>query len=84
MNKSPAVLWRIGEAWDVHALVTGRRLIRDSVESPHTHGLLGHSVSGALCHAISDALFDASALGDMATISPIPRNVSRMQIRSRC
>ena len=65
MNKTPAPLWRIGEGWDVHALVTGRRLVLGGVEIPHTHGLLGHSDADALCHAITDALFGASALGDI-------------------
>ncbi len=65
MNKTPAPLWRIGEGWDVHALVAGRRLILGGVEIPHTHGLLGHSDADALCHAITDALFGASALGDI-------------------
>jgi len=65
MNKTPAAIWRIGEGWDVHALVTGRRLILGGVEIPHTHGLLGHSDADALCHAITDALFGAAALGDI-------------------
>jgi 2-C-methyl-D-erythritol 2,4-cyclodiphosphate synthase len=65
MNKTPAPQWRIGEGWDVHALVTGRRLILGGVEIPHTHGLLGHSDADALCHAITDALFGAVALGDI-------------------
>ncbi len=65
MNKTPAALWRIGEAWDVHALVTGCRLILGGVEIQHTHGLLGHSDADALCPAITDALFGASALGDI-------------------
>jgi 2-C-methyl-D-erythritol 2,4-cyclodiphosphate synthase len=65
MNKTPAPQWRIGEGWDTHALVTGRRLILGGVEIPHTHGLLGHSDADALCHAITDALFGAMALGDI-------------------
>src|SRR5438477_5878908 len=56
---------RIGEGWDTHALVTGRPLILGGVEVPHTHGLLGHSDADALCHAITDALFGALALGDI-------------------
>ena len=56
---------RIGEGWDIHALVTGRPLILGGVEVPHTHGLLGHSDADALCHAITDALFGALALGDI-------------------
>ena len=65
MNKTSAPVWRIGEGWDTHALVTGRRLILGGVEIPHTQGLLGHSDADALCHAITDALFGASALGDI-------------------
>jgi 2-C-methyl-D-erythritol 2,4-cyclodiphosphate synthase len=57
--------WRIGEGWDTHALVVGRRLVLGGVEIPHTHGLQGHSDADALCHAITDALFGAAALGDI-------------------
>ena len=57
--------WRIGEGWDIHALVPDRRLVLGGVEIPHTHGLLGHSDADALCHAITDALFGAAALGDI-------------------
>lgn len=57
--------WRIGEGWDTHALVAGRRLILGGVEIAHSHGLLGHSDADALCHAITDALFGAAALGDI-------------------
>jgi 2-C-methyl-D-erythritol 2,4-cyclodiphosphate synthase len=60
-----APLWRIGEGWDIHALVTGRKLILGGVEIPHTHGLHGHSDADALCHAITDALFGAAAMGDI-------------------
>jgi 2-C-methyl-D-erythritol 2,4-cyclodiphosphate synthase len=56
---------RIGEGWDTHALVAGRPLVLGGVEVPHTHGLLGHSDADALCHAITDALFGALAMGDI-------------------
>ena len=56
---------RIGEGWDTHALVTGRPLVLGGVTVPHTHGLLGHSDADALCHAITDALLGAAALGDI-------------------
>ena len=56
---------RIGEGWDIHALVSGRPLVLGGVTIPHTHGLLGHSDADALCHAITDALFGAAALGDI-------------------
>ena len=58
-------LWRVGEGWDTHALVTGRKLMLGGVEIAHTHGLPGHSDADALCHAITDALFGAAALGDI-------------------
>jgi 2-C-methyl-D-erythritol 2,4-cyclodiphosphate synthase len=58
-------LWRIGEGWDLHVLVAGRRLVLGGVDIPHTHGLLGHSDADALCHAITDALFGAAAMGDI-------------------
>ena len=57
--------WRIGEGWDTHALVTGRKLILGGVEITHSHGLAGHSDADALCHAVTDALFGAAALGDI-------------------
>ena len=58
-------LWRVGEGWDTHALVEGRKLILGGVEIAYTHGLAGHSDADALCHAITDALFGAAALGDI-------------------
>jgi 2-C-methyl-D-erythritol 2,4-cyclodiphosphate synthase len=57
--------WRIGEGWDTHALVPERKLMLGGVEVPHSHGLLGHSDADVLCHAITDALFGAAALGDI-------------------
>ena len=57
--------FRIGEGWDVHALVPGRKLILGGVEVPHTLGLLGHSDADVLLHAITDALFGAAALDDI-------------------
>jgi 2-C-methyl-D-erythritol 2,4-cyclodiphosphate synthase len=60
-----AVTWRIGEGWDTHALVAGRRLVLGGVEIAHSHGLFGHSDADALCHAITDAMFGAAALGDI-------------------
>ena len=56
---------RIGEGWDVHQLVAGRKLILGGIEVPHTTGLLGHSDADVLLHAITDALFGAAALGDI-------------------
>ena len=65
MNRNRPPLWRIGEGWDVHVLKAGRRLVLGGVEIPHSHGLDGHSDADALCHAITDALFGAAALGDI-------------------
>ena len=56
---------RIGEGWDVHALVPGRKLMLGGVEIPHDRGLLGHSDADALLHAITDALLGAAGLGDI-------------------
>jgi 2-C-methyl-D-erythritol 2,4-cyclodiphosphate synthase len=63
-------VFRIGEGWDTHALVTGRPLVLGGVIIPHTHGLLGHSDADALCHAITDALLGAAALGDIGRHFP--------------
>lgn len=62
--------FRIGEGWDIHALVDGRKLILGGVEIPHHKGLLGHSDADALLHAITDALLGAAALGDIGTLFP--------------
>ncbi len=56
---------RIGQGFDVHQLVEGRRLVIGGVEIPHDKGLLGHSDADVLLHAISDALLGAVALGDI-------------------
>ena len=62
--------FRIGEGWDVHALVPGRALVLGGVQIPHSAGLLGHSDADALLHAITDALFGAAAMGDIGTHFP--------------
>lgn len=61
---------RIGEGWDVHALVEGRPLILGGVTIPHSKGLLGHSDADALLHAITDALLGAAGLGDIGRHFP--------------
>ena len=58
---------RIGEGWDCHALVPGRKLIIGGVEVPHSTGLLGHSDADVLVHAIIDAMLGAAALGDIGS-----------------
>lgn len=61
---------RIGEGWDVHALVPGRALVLGGVSIPHSAGLLGHSDADVLLHAITDALLGAAALGDIGRHFP--------------
>ncbi len=63
-------LFRIGEGWDVHALVPGRPLILGGVHVPHDKGLLGHSDADVLLHALIDALLGAAALGDIGRHFP--------------
>ena len=62
--------FRIGEGWDIHALVPGRRLVIGGVEIPFERGLLGHSDADVLLHAITDALLGAAALGDIGRHFP--------------
>lgn len=61
---------RIGEGWDIHALVPGRKLIIGGVEIPFERGLLGHSDADVLLHAITDALLGAAGLGDIGRHFP--------------
>lgn len=65
---------RIGQGYDVHRLVEGRKLILGGVEIPHTKGLLGHSDADVLVHAIMDALLGACALGDIGKHFPDNNN----------
>jgi len=65
-----AIPFRIGEGWDVHALVPGRPLIIGGVNIPHSMGLLGHSDADVLLHAVTDALLGAAALGDIGQHFP--------------
>ena len=61
---------RIGEGWDIHALVAGRPLLIGGVRSPFDKGLAGHSDADVLLHAITDALLGAAALGDIGLHFP--------------
>ncbi len=61
---------RIGEGWDTHALVPGRKLMLGGIEIPHDRGLLGHSDADALLHAITDAVLGAAGLGDIGRHFP--------------
>ena len=61
---------RIGQGYDVHALVAGRKLVIGGVVIPHAKGLAGHSDADVLLHAICDALLGAAALGDIGSHYP--------------
>lgn len=61
---------RVGQGYDVHALVPDRPLILGGVLIPHTHGLQGHSDADALLHALTDALLGAAGLGDIGRLFP--------------
>lgn len=67
MNAFP---FRIGQGYDCHALVSGRKLVIGGVEIPHSRGLLGHSDADVLLHAVTDALFGAAGLGDIGRHFP--------------
>ncbi len=62
--------FRIGSGFDVHPLVSGRRLILGGVDIPFEKGLAGHSDADVLCHAIGDALLGAASLGDIGLHFP--------------
>lgn len=62
--------FRVGQGYDIHALVPGRALIIGGVTIPHERGLLGHSDADVLLHAITDALLGAAALGDIGRHFP--------------
>ena len=61
---------RIGQGYDVHRLVEGRKLILGGVEIPYEFGLLGHSDADVLTHAIMDALLGAAGMGDIGRHFP--------------
>lgn len=61
---------RVGQGFDIHALVPGRKLIIGGVEIPHEKGLAGHSDADVLIHAICDALLGAAGLGDIGRHFP--------------
>jgi 2-C-methyl-D-erythritol 2,4-cyclodiphosphate synthase len=63
-------IFRVGQGFDVHALVAGRRCIIGGVEIPHEKGLLGHSDADVLLHAITDAVLGAAGLGDIGRLFP--------------
>ena len=61
---------RVGNGFDVHALVAGRRLMLGGVDVPHTRGLDGHSDADVLLHAICDAILGAIGAGDIGRHFP--------------
>ncbi|MBI1890736.1 MAG: 2-C-methyl-D-erythritol 2,4-cyclodiphosphate synthase [Burkholderiales bacterium] len=67
MNLPP---FRVGQGYDCHALVSGRKLIIGGVTIPHATGLMGHSDADVLLHAITDALIGAAGLGDIGKHFP--------------
>ncbi|HJV82640.1 2-C-methyl-D-erythritol 2,4-cyclodiphosphate synthase [Noviherbaspirillum sp.] len=70
MSFLPAIPFRIGQGYDCHALVPGRRLVIGGVNIPHATGLLGHSDADVLLHAITDAILGAAGLGDIGRHFP--------------
>lgn len=62
--------FRVGQGYDVHPLVPGRKLILGGVTIPYPFGLHGHSDADALLHAITDAILGAAALGDIGHLFP--------------
>jgi 2-C-methyl-D-erythritol 2,4-cyclodiphosphate synthase len=70
MTVAKTAPFKIGEGWDTHALVPGRKLILGGVHIPFDKGLLGHSDADVLLHAITDALLGAAALGDIGRHFP--------------
>ena len=68
--ESPFQPFRIGQGYDVHQLVEGRKLILCGVEIPHSLGLLGHSDADVALHALMDALLGAAGLGDIGRHFP--------------
>lgn len=70
MNSSSLPMLRVGQGYDVHRLVEGRKLFLCGVEIPHTLGLLGHSDADVALHALCDAMLGAMALGDIGKHFP--------------
>ncbi len=79
---------RIGQGWDVHALVPGRELVIGGVRIPYPLGLLGHSDADVLLHAVIDAMLGAAALGDIGTHFPDTderwKNADSLKLLSAC
>ena len=63
-------MYRIGNGYDVHRLIKGRKLILGGVDIPHGLGLDGYSDADVLCHALCDSLLGASGAGDLGKYFP--------------
>ncbi|WP_194711013.1 2-C-methyl-D-erythritol 2,4-cyclodiphosphate synthase [Noviherbaspirillum soli] len=70
MTETTMPPFRIGQGYDCHALVSGRKLVIGGVTIPHATGLLGHSDADVLLHALTDALLGAAGLGDIGRHFP--------------
>jgi len=68
--KGQKLSWVVGQGYDVHRLVKGRRLVLGGVEIPSKVGLMGHSDADVLCHAVADACLGAFGLGDIGEHFP--------------
>jgi 2-C-methyl-D-erythritol 2,4-cyclodiphosphate synthase len=83
LNKKE-ILMRTGIGYDVHRLVTGRKLVLGGTEIPYEKGLLGHSDADVLVHAVCDALLGASGLGDIGLhfpdTDPKYKNISSLKL----
>ena len=73
--------YRIGNGYDIHRLVEGRKLILGGIEIPYNFGLLGHSDADVLIHAIIDSLLGALSLGDIGKHFP-PSDMTYKNINS--
>src|SRR3989339_10955 len=76
--------YRIGNGYDIHKLVEGRKLILGGIEIPYHLGLLGHSDADVLLHAIMDALLGALSLGDIGKYfppsDPVYKDISSIEL----
>jgi 2-C-methyl-D-erythritol 2,4-cyclodiphosphate synthase len=61
---------RVGQGYDIHPFVEGRKLVLGGIEVPHPRGLQGHSDADVILHALGDALLGAAGLGDLGTYFP--------------
>ena len=81
-------VFRIGQGWDVHALVPGRPLVIGGVQIPFALGLLGHSDADVLCHAIADAVLGAMGKPDIGFYfppgDPSCKDISSLKILGKC